>query len=109
MDLPKEVKAVLGDKKKWKLPKKKKKKAAMERDLRKITESMKDLDEEQRKYAKLSLLKYYDILFETFRKYCKIGGDKDWLTKKGWIALYKGIIFLSLYIILFFNGIIINI
>ena len=34
-----------------------------------------------------STLKYYDILFEIYQKYCKIGGDKDWLTQKGWDSL----------------------
>ena len=102
MDLPKEVKKVLGDRKTWKIPKTKKKgkdkkdeqelrPKDMERDLRKITESIKDLDEDQRKYAKLSILKYYDILFETFCRYCKIGGDKYWLTQNGWNALISGL------------------
>ena len=95
MNLPKDVEQILGDRKKWKLPKKKKLKGNMERDLRKISESLKDLDENERKYVKLSILKYYDILYETFTRYCKIGGDKDWLTQNGWNALYKGLYYIK--------------
>jgi len=81
--LPQKVSAVLGDRNQFKVPAK----PAVERDLRKLQMGLQDLDGEQRKYAKLSVLKYYDILFEVFRRYCKIGGDKHWLTASGWTAL----------------------
>jgi len=61
----------------------------MNRDLRKLSVCFKnDNDEKQTdNLTKIAVLKYYDILFETFIKYCKIGGDSDWLTIDGWNAL----------------------
>ena len=51
--------------------------------------SVSELSEAQRKFAKLSLLKHYDLLFSVFATYCKVGGDRHWLTLKGWTALCR--------------------
>lgn len=46
-------------------------------------------DADTRKTTKVAVLKWYDILIETFHRYCKVGGDDDWLTYKGWTALVR--------------------
>lgn len=75
----------LGNPSTYKLPKDANERELMERDLRKLF-----VNDEDEKFSKLAVIKYYhDILMPTFVKYCKIGGDSDWLTMKGWQALYR--------------------
>eukprot|EP01083_Nonionella_stella_P299976 1021756_1 len=86
VSLPEEVKEVLGEPMTWT---RHTSTSNIDKNLMKCTESFTYDNEEERKYAKLSILKYYDLLYQTFVTYCKIGGDKDWLTQKGWETLCK--------------------
>ena len=88
--LPKAVGKVLGNPTKYKKRDENAKKE-MNRDLRKLSVIFKDddIDSDNKNFTKVAVLKYYDVLFPTFRKYCKIGGDSDWLTIEGWDALMK--------------------
>merc|ERR1719295_1337901 len=64
----------------------------MRRDLRKMLLNLDSDDGKARdddRYTKMAVLKWHDILMETFRRYCRIGGDRDWLTQKGWDALCR--------------------
>merc|ERR1719491_912242 len=86
-EMPADVLAVLGPQKKFKMPGDHRAQQSMRRDLRKML-----LDDEPRdddRYTKMAVLKWHDILMETFRKYCRIGGDSAWLTQKGWDALCR--------------------
>lgn len=61
-----------------------------ERDLRKIKTSLERVSDcAQRKYAKIAILKHYNLLAMIYRKYCKIGGDIHWLTLHGWMAMLR--------------------
>ena len=82
---------LLGDIKKYKIPKKKKEYNDLEMDLKRIYYGLKDvnINDDDRKYIKLCMLKYYDLLCLIFSRYCLIGGNKDWLTQKGWNNLCK--------------------
>ena len=70
-------------------PKRKREYNHLELDLKRIVENLKNVKDDDRKYCKLVILKYYDILCATFNRYCIIGGDKDWLSHKGWTQFYK--------------------
>eukprot|EP01083_Nonionella_stella_P074375 201749_1 len=80
MELSDSLKQSFGDPSKYKLATNAKERELIERDVRKLLMS-------NDKYTKLAVLKHYDILMETFIRYCKIGQDTDWLTMKGWDAL----------------------
>ncbi len=91
MKLPSQMESsyFLGDRNKYKLPSQKEY-INLERDLRRLTLGLPPtIEQNDRKYCKLVILKYYDILCETFKRYCLIGGDRNWLTPKGWENLYK--------------------
>ena len=90
--LPCNVENTLGDSLSFKLPEDEPQKSQIERDLRKIKVSLLEykLEEaEQRKYAKLCILKYYDLLTSIYKRYCKIGRDTQWMTMFGWISLLR--------------------
>merc|ERR1719499_1677092 len=87
LELPDEVDKAL-NRKKIKIPKKKGEKREMERDLRKLDYGLRNCDPEQRKYVKIAVLKYRDLLRDTYKRYCIIGGDRNWLNEKGWVAMY---------------------
>ncbi len=61
----------------------------LERDLRRLTQGLLETESEDRKYCKIAILKHFEMLDLTFRRYCLIGGDRQWLTYKGWQHLYK--------------------
>jgi len=88
-EMPAEVLAVLGPQKKFKMNGNHKAQQSMRRDLRKMLINLDD-DGKARdddRYTKMAILKWHDILMETFRRYCRVGGDSAWLTQKGWDAL----------------------
>merc|ERR1719474_545366 len=75
---------------KYELPKEKTSRFHIERDLRKLRIGLLKMDSaDSRKLAKLSILKHYDLLTAIYKKYCKLGGDKHWMTFNGWILLMK--------------------
>jgi len=81
---------ILKDPIKYKLPEKKGDLKDIDRDLRKLKIGLLRMDSsDSRKLAKLSILKHYDLLTAIYKKYCKLGGDKHWMTFNGWILLMK--------------------
>ena len=61
-----------------------------DRDLRKVKAALRKMTvAEDRKYAKLILLKHYKILNDVYKRYCKIGGDIHWLTEFGWSSMMR--------------------
>ena len=104
MELTNTTKEVLGDPKTYDLPTQAER-GDMERDLRKIKLSLLEYrsqeenqntseenekiaeEAEQRKLAKLCILKYYDLLTSIYKRYCKIGRDTQWMTMYGWMNL----------------------
>merc|ERR1711920_492180 len=89
MKLSKFLTKYMGNRKEYKLPTKQREFNKLERDLRRLTVGLNGADTENRKFVKLVLLKYYEILCECFARYCLIGGDKEWLTIEGWTNLYR--------------------
>ena len=109
MELTNTTKEVLGDPKTYDLPTQAER-GDMERDLRKIKLSLLEYrsepsqeenqntseenetiaeEAEQRKLAKLCILKYYDLLTSIYKRYCKIGRDTQWMTMYGWMNLLR--------------------
>ncbi|ETO26774.1 hypothetical protein RFI_10360, partial [Reticulomyxa filosa] len=82
-----EVEKTLGKLKEFRLPEKPTEMKNLERDLRKMNDGLEGLSADDRKYTKLVVIKHYDLLFRTFRRYCKIGGDTHWMTETGWVQL----------------------
>lgn len=123
LELPDEVDKAL-NRKKIKIPKKKGEKREMERDLRKLDYGLRNCDPEQRKYVKIAVLKYRDLLRDTYKRYCIIGGivqcvkgfdphemwvchsvspclgDRNWLNEKGWVAMYHGMHHFTFFFVL---------
>ena len=44
-------------------------------------------DANQRRFAKMVILKHYNLLTSIYQRYCKIGGDTEWMTISGWTSL----------------------
>ena len=75
MELPDKIRDTLGDPLNYIFPEHQPERGHIERDMRKIKVSLLEykLEEaEQRKYAKLCILKYYDLLTSIYKRYCKI-------------------------------------
>jgi len=90
--LPRPVQSTLGDVTAYNIPTQQPAVNEIERDLRKIKVSLLEyrLEEaEQRKYAKLCILKHYDLLSSIYKRYCKIGRDTQWMTMFGWISMVR--------------------
>eukprot|EP01083_Nonionella_stella_P308875 1091660_1 len=93
MKLSDDVVRVVGDRSEYVLPLESKDAMFhLERDLRKIKFSIKNIAvSDQRKYAKIMILKHYTILSAIYTKYCKIGGDRHWLNYDGYISLLRDV------------------
>ena len=92
IELPDSITSTLGHPISYIVPTQQPERGHIERDLRKIKVSLLEykLEEaEQRKYAKLCILKYYDLLTSIYKRYCKIGRDTQWMTMFGWISLLR--------------------
>lgn len=90
----KAARKVLGDPKEYEIPQHNPARFHIERDLRKIKYALLDMGDkpekaDQRKYAKMAILKHYKLLTSIYQRYCKIGGDSEWMTLKGWTSLLK--------------------
>mmetsp|Transcript_13906 Transcript_13906/g.17141 ORF Transcript_13906/g.17141 Transcript_13906/m.17141 type:complete len:557 (-) Transcript_13906:79-1749(-) len=87
-----EAKKILGDPKTYDLPDGEPMKSELQKDFVEISKSLKDIaDDKMRKYAKLSALKDYTKLYDTYKRYCRAGADLDWLNRAGWNAfIYDG-------------------
>ena len=92
MEIPDKIGHILGDPAGYTLPTSNPALSHMKRDMRKIKVSLLEYKlegAEQRKYAKLCILKYYDLLTSIYKRYCKIGRDTQWMTMFGWISLLR--------------------
>jgi len=91
---PQRVIKVLGDPASFDFPEQNPALFHLERDLRKIKVSLLDLgsspeDSQQRRFAKMAILKHYKLLTAIYRRYCKIGCDLEWMTLRGWTSLLR--------------------
>lgn len=92
MELPDDIQDILGDPTGYILPDQQIERSDIECDLQKIKVPLfeyKVEETEQRKYAKLCILKYYDLLTSIYRRYCKIARDTQWMTMFGWMSLLR--------------------
>lgn len=92
LNIPSKMRDVFGDPSSYKFPAQEPARGRIERDLRKIRVSLLNIhieNAEQRKYAKLCILKHYDLLTSIYKRYCKIGRDMHWMTMIGWISLLR--------------------
>lgn len=90
LDLPSEVSDILGNPLSYKLPLEEKDSMKnLERDMRKMHQGLHDQSRNQRKYSKLAILKHYNCLCAVYDRYCKLGGDRHWLTMDGYMWMLK--------------------
>ena len=90
LDLTEEVSEYLGSPSTYKLQLEQKESMQnLERDMRKMAQGLYGQSEIQRKYSKLAILKYYNCLSGVYNRYCKLGGDRYWLTIDGYMWMLK--------------------